>query len=100
MLRCTGGERTEEPVLDRVGDIVPSVCFDGPDTDALDEFLVAVRRMKLRQADRLLVAGQQPGQAARDVRLAGARHALKDELTLERQQAAGSTQPLGAEIGR
>ena len=83
------GEGAQQAVLDRVGHVVPAVHLDRSDLDALDELLVAVGRVELHQPHRVVAAaGQQPGQAAGDVRLAGAGHALQDQLPLEVEQAA------------
>ena len=94
------GEGTQQPVLDGVGDFVPAAHLHGSDLYALDKLLIGVGRVELHQPHRLVAAaGQQPGQAAGDVCLAGAGDALQDELPFQIEQAARPPQPVVGQEG-
>ena len=94
------GEGAQQPVLDRVGHVVPAVHLHRSDLYALDKLLIAVGRVELHQPHRLVAAaGQQPGQAAGHVRLAGAGHALQDQLPFQVEQAARPPQPVVGQEG-
>ena len=76
-----------------------AVRLDAADADAFDEFLVAVRRVELHEPHAIrAVVRQQPREAAGDVRLARARHALQDELLLQPQQSEYAVEPTSERI--
>src|SRR5437660_10331905 len=97
---CFGSERTEEPILHGIGQVLAAVELYRAHADPFHELLVAVSGMELHKPQRVFAAtGQHQGQAAGHVRLAGPWHALKDDLTFEVEQVAGTPQPAWIQKG-